>query len=67
MKKRKKGTGLHGNQGRKPKDDPRVNPVNIRLNSEEKAKFDAVLEAAGMSQADFVMHLINIYTRKEGM
>lgn len=58
---------MHGNQGRKPKEDPRVKPVNIRLNSEEKARFDAVRKAAGMSQADFVMHLINIYMRKVGM
>jgi len=58
---KKDGRGRHGNQGRKPKEDPRTNNVNIRLNDAEKEDFDEVCILLDMSQANTLNYLVDIY------
>ena len=49
----------HVNAGRKKKDDPRNNNVNIRLNDSEKEKFNTACQRSGMSQSNFIMSFVN--------
>jgi uncharacterized protein (DUF1778 family) len=45
-------------RGRKPKQDPRIHNINIRVNKKEKAEFNKACEVSGKSQADFILSLI---------
>jgi hypothetical protein len=55
------GRGRHGNCGRKKIADPRINSVNIRLNNAEKLKFEWACNDTCLSQADFIMMLVDLY------
>ena len=53
--------GLHGKQGRKKKEDPRNININIRLNESEKLCYDYICKRLGLSQADTLVFLSNLY------
>jgi uncharacterized protein (DUF1778 family) len=45
-------------RGRKPKENPRILNINIRVNRQEKEEFSKACEKSGKSQADFILSLI---------
>ena len=53
------GRGRHGNCGRKKKEDPRNKNINIRMNASEKIRFDNACKVSGLSQADYLMSLVD--------
>lgn len=57
------GRGKHGKCGRKKKKDPRIQAVNIRLNSSEKEEFIETCESVALSQADCLVFLLKCYKK----